>query len=260
MGEELAYSTALVTGASRGIGAAIVEALRAEGLAVWAVARSQDALEALARATGCRALPLDLTDTDALERALATLSIDVLVINAGRITALRSFAEASRYDVDAVLDLNLKAAMHTVRVVLPGMIARRRGHIFFVSSIAAHTPYPHLAVYGASKAALSMFAQSLRLDLLGSGIRVSEINPGRVRTDIYLEALGDRSRVEEQLYRPIRPLEPSEVARVVVAALRLPAHVDLARIDLLPTDQAVGGVALAQSSQGGSHARQSRQR
>jgi len=235
-----------VTGASRGIGAAIVEALAAEGFEVWAVARSAEALKELARRTGCRALPLDVTDTAALEAALGPLEIDVLVVNAGGVSALKPLHEMGRHELDAMLDLNVKAAFHTVRLALPGMVARRRGHLFLVSSIAAHNPYPAMAVYTASKAAIAMLACNLRLDLVGSGVRVTELAPGRVETDIYLAAMGgDRAAVHERLYRGFRALRPQEVARVVVDALRLPPHVDLARIDLVPTDQAFGGVKLA---------------
>lgn len=255
------YRTALVTGASRGIGAAIVEALRAEALEVWAVARSAQRLEALASATGCWALPLDVTDTAALEAALGPLAVDVLVVNAGGISAVKPLHEMGRHELDAMLDLNVKAAMHTIRVLLPGMVARRSGHLFITSSISAHHAYPAMAVYTASKAALSMLAQNLRLDLVGTGIRVTELNPGRVETDIYIDAMGgDRAAVHERLYRGFRAIRPSEVARVVVDALRLPPHVDLARIDLVPTDQAFGGVALAHLAHEDDQGRESSQR
>jgi NADP-dependent 3-hydroxy acid dehydrogenase YdfG len=255
------FRTALVTGASRGIGAAIVRALRAEGLEVWAVARSAQRLEALAAETGCRALPLDVTDTAALEAAIGPLAIDVAVINAGGVSAVKPLHEMGRHELDSMLDLNVKAAFHTVRVVLPGMVARRFGHLFLVSSIAAHHPYPAMAVYTASKAAVSMLVQNLRLDLVGTGIRVTELAPGRVETDIYLEALGgDRAAVRERLYAGFRSIQPEEVARVLVDALRLPPHVDLSRIDIVPTDQAFGGVALAHLARTEPQERESSQR
>ncbi len=256
-----AYRTALVTGASRGIGAAIVRALRAEGLEVWAVARSAEALAALAAETGCRPLPLDVTDTAALEAAIGPLELDVLVVNAGAVSAVKRLFEMGRHELDRMLDLNVKAAFHTVRVALPGMVARRRGHVFLLSSISAHHPYPAMAVYTASKAAVSMLAQNLRLDLVGTGIRVSELAPGRVETDIYLDAMGgDRALVQERLYRGFRSIRPEEVARVLVAALRLPPHVDLARIDIVPTDQAFGGVVLAHLAEAEAQGRESSQR
>lgn len=257
----LPYRTALVTGASRGIGAAIVRALRAEGLEVWAVARSAEALRALAAETGCRALPLDVTDTAALEAAIGPLAIDVLVVNAGGVSAVKRLQEMTAHELDAMLDLNVKAAFHTVRVALPGMVARRSGHLFLLSSISAHHAYPAMAVYTASKAAVSMLAQNLRLDLVGTGIRITELNPGRVETDIYVEALGgDRQAVHERLYKGFRSIRPAEVAQVVLDALRQPPHVDLARIDLVPTDQAFGGVVLAHLAEPEDQGRESSQR
>lgn len=253
--------TALVTGASRGIGAAIVRALRAEGLEVWAVARSAEALRALAAETGCRALPLDVTDTAALEAAVGPLAIDVLVVNAGGVSAVKRLHEMGRHELDAMLDLNVKAAFHTVRVTLPGMVARRAGHLFLVSSISAHHAYPAMAVYTATKAAVAMLAHNLRLDLVGTGIRVTELAPGRVETDIYLHALGgDPAAVRERLYAGFRSIRPEEVARVLVEALRLPPHVDLSRIDIVPTDQAFGGVALAHLAGPGDQGLESSQR
>lgn len=255
------YRTALVTGASRGIGAAIVRALRAEGLEVWAVARSAQRLEALAAETGCWALPLDVTDTAALEAAIGPLAVDVLVVNAGAVRAVAPLHEMGRHELDAMLDLNVKAAFHTVRVVLPGMVARRSGHLFLLSSISAHHAYPAMAVYTASKAAVSMLAQNLRLDLVGTGIRVTELAPGRVETDIYLDAMGgDRAAVRARLYEGFRSLRPEEVARVLVEALRLPPHVDLSRIDIVPTDQAFGGVVLAHLAGAEAQGRESSQR
>jgi len=255
------FRTALVTGASRGIGAAIVRALRAEGLEVWAVARSAQRLEALAAETGCRALPLDVTDTAALEAALEPLAIDVAVVNAGGVSAVKPLHEMGRHELDSMLDLNVKAAFHTVRVVLPGMVARRFGHLFLASSISAHHAYPAMAAYTAGKAAVSMLAQNLRLDLVGTGIRVTELAPGRVETDIYLEAMGgDRAAVRERLYAGFRSIKPEEVARVLVEALRLPPHVDLSRIDIVPTDQAFGGVVLAHLDRAEAQGRESSQR
>lgn len=261
MTQPLPYRTALVTGASRGIGAATVRALAAQGLEVWAVARSAGPLAALAAETGCRALPLDVTETAALEAALAPLPIDVLVVNAGAVSAVKRLHEMGRHELDRMLDLNVKAAFQTIRVVLPGMVARRRGHLFLTSSISAHFPYPAMAVYTASKAALSMLATNLRLDLVGSGIRVTELAPGRVETDIYLDAMGgDRTLVQDRLYKGFRSIRPEEVARVVIETLRLPEHLDLARIDIVPTDQAFGGVALAHLAEGEPQGRPSSQR
>lgn len=242
MAEATGYRTALVTGASRGIGAAIVAALRQRGLEVHAAARSSDALQALAQRTGCRPLALDLTDTAALERALAGLEVDVLVNNAGIITAWRPLAEMTREDVDGMVDVNLRSMLHVLRVLLPGMIARDRGHVFNISSIAALYPFPASSVYGATKAAVRSLTNTLRIDLAGRRIRVTEIAPGRVETDIYVDAFGgDRRVTHDKLYARVEASQPEDVAAVLLAALDSPARTDVTFIEVMPTAQTVGG-------------------
>ena len=248
----LPYRTALVTGASRGIGAAIVEAFTGLGLEVTAVARSRDALNELGGRTGCTPLALDVTDTAALETALRPLEIDVLVANAGIITATGRFHTLGAAAIDAMLDTNIKAVMHTLRILLGGMIERRRGHIFLVTSVAARHPYADIGVYNATKAALAMLAQCLRLELVGTGVRLTELAPGRVQTGIYLDAMGgDPARVQETMYANKRVLTPADIATTILHALTLPPQVDLSIIEITPTDQAFGGLAYAEASEAG---------
>lgn len=246
MSEAGPYRTALVTGASRGIGAATVERLRALGLEVWALARDAAALEALAARTGCRPIVCDVTDTGALAAAVGGLEVDVLVANAGIITAVRRFHELAASDIDRMLGVNVGSAMHTVRLTLGQMIARKRGHVFLLSSVAARHPYADLAVYNASKAAIAMMAQCLRLELVGSGVRVTELAPGRVETGIYLESMGgDPVVVQQKLYADRNAVSPAEVADTIARVLTLPPHVDLSIVEIVPTDQAFGGMSYA---------------
>ena len=245
------YRTALVTGASRGIGAAIAQSLRARGLEVLAVARSGDALAELARRTGARALPLDITDRERCARELAGLEIDVLVNNAGSVASVGPFALCDPEAIEAQVQLNLTAQLQLTRLLLPGMIARGRGHLFFLGSLAGGHPYRDLALYGATKAAIRMFASCLRVDLAGSGVRVTEIAPGRVLTDIYLDVMaGDRAAMHGQLYARHRALDPGDVAAALAAALDLPPHADVSLLEIAPTDQAPGGVVYAERREG----------
>jgi NADP-dependent 3-hydroxy acid dehydrogenase YdfG len=241
------YRTALVTGASRGIGAAIVETLVERGIEVLAVARSLDRLRALADRTGCRPLALDLEDRASVAAALGDLEIDVLVNNAGVITATGPFVTMSGPEIERMLDLNLRATMQVTRLLLPGMIARRRGHLFFMSSTAARHAYPDMAVYAATKAGLAAFAACLRLELAGTGVRVTEIAPGRVETDIYLDAMGnDGSVMRRRLYDDRRSLQPAQIGRLVALALDLPPEADVTVLEVTPTDQAFGGYVFAE--------------
>ena len=237
------YRTALVTGASKGIGAAICRKLAHEGLEVLALARSRQALEALAgECNGIVPLVADVTDIDAVAKVLGERSIDVLVNNAGGLASVRPLHEQSVEETASTIRLNLTAPLQLAQMLLPGMIARGRGHIFNLTSTAAHNVFPGTTAYGAAKAALSQAGKILRYDLAGTNVRISEIIPGRVETEFYLQAFsGDRTALTERMYARQRALQPEDVATALVAALNMPQHVDLAQIEVSPTDQAAGG-------------------
>ncbi|MFT4150677.1 MAG: SDR family oxidoreductase [Paracoccaceae bacterium] len=238
------YATALVTGASKGIGAAVARALVAEGMTVHALARSGEALSALADELGPRLVPLvaDVRDHAGIAAALGQAEIDVLVNNAGGLNSVRPLHEQTAEETAEVVALNLTAPLQLIRMVLPGMVARQRGHVFNITSTAAGAVFPGTATYGGAKAGLSQAGRVLRHDLAGTGVRVTEIAPGRVETEVYLRAFGgDREKLAERMYTRQRPLHPEDVAATLIAALRLPGHVDLAEIIVSPTDQAAGG-------------------
>lgn len=231
---------ALVTGATSGIGRAIALALHAAGHSVTAVGRDTAALARL-QAQGLTPLALDLGATaglsDRLAEALADISPDVLVNNAGMVAPPGNFCDMAEADIHRSIATNLTQALLVTRAIAPGMRARGRGHIFFTGSIAAHTPYPNMAVYAATKAALGGFAQSLRLDLSASGVRVTEIVAGRVESPLYKDVLTPEARAA--MYAGDTAVQPEDVAAMVLAVLGLPPHVDVARFDILPTRQPV---------------------
>jgi NADP-dependent 3-hydroxy acid dehydrogenase YdfG len=238
------YRTALVTGASKGIGAAIAEALVNEGLTVYALARDKAVLESVADRLGPRLLPLpaDVRDHAAIAGKLAGQEIDVLVNNAGGLASVKPLHEQTAEETAEVVALNLTAPLQLIRAFLPGMVARRRGHIFNLTSITAGAVFPATTTYAAAKAGLSQAGRVLRYDLAGTGVRLTEIAPGRVETEFYLKAFdGNRDALRERMYAHQRPLRPVDIAAVLVAALRLPEHVDVAELILSPTEQAAGG-------------------
>lgn len=246
MPKDLPYRTALVTGASRGIGLAVVHRLRGLGLDVHGVARDASALSRMADATGARAHVCDVVDVAALENLVAGLEIDVLVNNAGYISSVRPLAEQSAEEVDRMLDVNLRAPLHLMRLVLPGMMERGRGHVINITSTAAHHVLPGTAPYGAAKSGLSRAGLVTRYDIAGSGVRLSEIAPGRVATDIYMDAFGgDRDRLKSSLFNDFHAIEPEAVADAIAAVLSLPEHVNASHLELSPTDQATGGQVFA---------------
>ncbi len=242
------YQTALVTGASRGIGEAIVRSLRGRGMDVHALALADPDLDRVAAETGAHAHGLDIRDAEALAGAIGDVPFDVVVNNAGVLPQLQPFVENAAASIDLVVDINLRAALHVTRLVLPGMIAHDRGHILFTGSIAGRHPTPNSAVYAATKSALHAFAEGLRLDLLGSNIRVTVLMPGRVQTRLYDGIFGGTSQAAAALYDDFDAVQPDDIATVINLALDLPSNVDLTAIEILPTKQVFGGSTIARNT------------
>lgn len=241
----------LVTGASRGIGEAIVRALRSRDHEVHALALDDADLRRVAAETGAIAHGLDIRDAVALERSVGDIPFDVVVNNAGVLPELRPFPENSGASIDLLVDVNLRAALHVTRLVLPAMIARDRGHLFFVGSVAGRHPTPKSAVYAATKAAVHAFAEGLRQDLLGSRIRVTVLMPGRVQTHLYDGIFGGNEPAAAALYDGFDAIQPADVATVIETALDLPPNVDLTSIEIVPTMQVFGGSTIAPRAAGG---------
>lgn len=234
MAEGGQVAKALVTGATSGIGRAIALGLHAAGHQVIAVGRQPDALRDLA-ALGLHPLCLDLA-TPGAAASLADSAPDILVNNAGAMPPLTPFCDMSEADIDRAVTLNLRAVLAVTRAVVPGMRDRGSGHVFFTGSTAGHAPFCNLAVYGATKAAVGGFAQALRLELATSGVRVTEIVAGRVETGLYRDVLPPDARAA--MYAGQGAVQPSDVAAMVLAVLALPPHANVARFDILPTQQA----------------------
>lgn len=236
----LDFHSALLTGASSGIGAAVVGRLRALGLHVLALARRHDRLHQLADETGAVPLVMDLLDVEAIYRELSGRRIDVLVNNAGVGRGFFSALTASREDIEQTLRTNVEAPLHVVRAVVPGMVRRGHGHVLHIGSIAGLYPL-RSAIYGASKAAVHLFAQNLRTELVGTGVRSTEIAPGRVETEFFAAAL-DSAEDRTRLGNDFQALSAEDVAAAVEYAIRAPRHVNVSFLEILPADQAVGCV------------------
>ena len=236
------YSRALVTGASKGIGLEIARKLVELGLEVYGLGRNAEALNQVAAELGIHPIIADLEQPDQLLKAVQGIDPDILVNNAGLITAVKPLQDMTPADISRMVQVNLTAPMQLMMALLPGMIARRRGHIFNLTTTAADYTLAGTAPYAAAKAGLSRAGAVVRYDLAGTGVRLTEISPGRVETDIYLESFGgDRDRLKTSLYRPHRAVQPGDVADALAAALAMPEHVDLSFIEVVPTDQAFGG-------------------
>jgi 3-hydroxy acid dehydrogenase/malonic semialdehyde reductase len=240
------YRTAVITGASRGIGAATARALTERGMKVIAIGRSAPALEALKSEIDCTVLPLDIADMNAVMEALKDVEADVVVNNAGTMTQAAPFAELDLLELQQSVDVNLKGTLAVTRALLPGMIERRRGHLFFITSMIGPNAAPNASVYAATKAGVRALASCLRLELAGKRVRVTEIAPGRVHTTFFGPSFkGDMEAVEKTLFDEYDALEPADVATALTGALDLPEHADISRIEITSTDQALGGMTYA---------------
>ena len=238
------YATALVTGASSGIGAAVVRSLAARGITVHAMARRQQRLEALAEETGCITHVLDVRDRSRVFDMISGLDADIVVNNAGLGRGFGKLHEASLEDIDTTIDTNVRAAIHVLRASLPGMLSRDRGHVVNMSSVAGLHPLAS-PIYGASKAAVHRLSQNLRLDLAGSRVRVTEICPGRVSTEFFDAAVDDAERRAAIKNTGISELTAEDIADAVLYAVDTPWRVNVSLIELQPTEQVFGGTTLA---------------
>ncbi len=237
----MALTTALVTGATSGIGAATVKALAQSGRSVLAVARRQDRLEALSAETGCAWTAVDVRDNTKLALKIDAFEPDIVVNNAGVGHGIDGLEGLVPSAIQEAFDINVVAPVQIAALALAGMRTRGRGHVVNIGSIAGlHTLVS--AVYGGAKAALHRFSQNLRFELRGSGIRVTEICPGRVASGFFQSAVGDREKLEKMAASGITELQPEDIAAAILFAIDAPAHVNVATIELLPTEQAVGGI------------------
>ncbi|MCA3264408.1 MAG: SDR family oxidoreductase [Telmatospirillum sp.] len=235
------YNTALVTGASGGIGAGIVAWLASKGIKVHAVSRNSARLEELSAKTGCVPHVLDIRNTDALEELAELRDIDILVNNAG-VSRAGDILSMDRLGVEEQVEVNIEAVLQLVRLSMPGMVARDRGHIVNVSSIAGIYNFAGNTVYHATKAALHMMSRQLRVAAYGKRVRVTEVCPGRVETEIFGKVIGDMARAQREFYDGYESLKVEDIVGAVAYALEAPRHVNIGHIEILPTFQVPGGL------------------
>lgn len=246
---DLAGSVVVVTGASSGIGAACATVFAGEGARLIIVARREERLRALSMelerlgAEAVLVLPLDVRDADAVAASFASLpatwqAVEVLVNNAGLSRGLDRLHEGSLEDWNEMIDTNVRGLLHVDRAVVPLMTTRGRGTVIHIGSIAGREVYPRGNVYCATKHAVRALSEGLRLDLLGSGVRVSSIDPGLVETEFsQVRFRGDRERAAA-VYRGMQPLAARDVADLALFIASRPPHVNVAEVLVLPTDQA----------------------
>ncbi|MCL4506446.1 MAG: SDR family oxidoreductase [Chloroflexi bacterium] len=253
MSYDLTGKIVLVTGASSGIGEACARAFADAGAKLILAARRMGKLQALAAElnTPTHLIELDVRDQPAVERAINGLpaewqAIDILLNNAGLSRALTKLHEYDISDIEEMVDTNVKGLLYVTRAVTPGMVARQRGHIINIGSIAGHATYPNGAVYCATKAAVKSINEGLKLDLNGTPIRVSSVDPGLVETEFSIVRFhGDEGRAKK-VYDGMRPLTGADVADAVLFCATRPAHVNINDVVMMPVAQSSAGLVYRQ--------------
>lgn len=243
--------TVFITGATSGFGEAIARRFIRDGHRVIATGRRKERLDHLHAELGpqCLPWPLDVTDAKAVADLPGQLppqwrDIDVLVNNAGLARGLSPAQDSSLQDWDQMVATNISGLMHITRAFLPGLVARGHGTIVNIGSTAGSYPYPGGNVYGATKAFVKQFTLNLRADLIGTGVRVTDIEPGLVGGSEFSKVrLGSQEKAD-QVYAGTQPLMPDDIAESVAWVVNLPAHFNVNRLEIMPTCQAAGPLAV----------------
>src|ERR1700737_5290213 len=242
---------AFVTGASSGFGAAIARRFAKHGHRVVATARRVEKLESLKKEFRELILPLalDVREKPAVEAAVSGLPADfaeisVLVNNAGLSLNLEPAYKVPIEDWETMVDTNIKGLLYCTRLILPGMVSRGRGHVVNIGSVAAMYAYPGGNVYGATKAFVKQFSHNLRADLLGTAVRVTDIEPGLAETEFSVVRFkGDEQRAAS-IYKGTKPLTAEDIADSVHWVVTRPAHVNIDTISMMPVCQAFSPLAI----------------
>lgn len=248
-------ASVFITGATAGFGAALTRRYIKAGMKVVGTGRRDDRLAALAKELGPNFHPLHLdvrerASVDAAVKALPApfTAIDILVNNAGLALGLELAPKANLDDWDTMIDTNIKGVVYCTRAILPGMVARDRGHVVNLGSVAGSYPYPGGNVYGASKAFVHQFSLNLRADLLGSHVRVTSFEPGMAETEFSLVRFkGDAERAKAP-YSGLKPMSADDIAELIyyITAV-VPPHVNVNVIELMPVMQAFSPFAFKRS-------------
>ncbi len=242
------YKCALITGASAGIGAAVAETLAERGVHLVLLARRQDRLEKLRThliekyGVQVEAAAVDMRSVSEIQSFTQNPSpllrqVDVLINNAGLAKGTDKIADADPADWDAMWDTNVKGLLYITRQLLPQMLKGGAGHVINLGSVAGRWVYPGGAVYCATKFAVRALSEGLRMDLLGTGVRVTNIEPGMVETEFSQVRFNDAVKAKA-VYQGMQPLLACDIAETIVWCLERPMHVNVQEIVLFPTDQA----------------------
>lgn len=249
--------TAFITGATSGFGAACARRFAENGWRLILCGRRLDRLDTLrdqlAATVPVHAFPLDVRDEAAVNTAVAALpdgfdAVDLLINNAGLALGLEPAHRCDMQDWQTMIDTNIKGLLYCTRALLPGMVERNRGHIVNIGSVAGNYPYPGGNVYGGTKAFVKQFSRNLRADLLGTRVRVTNVEPGMAESEFSLVRFKGDDGKAAQVYQNVQPLQPEDVADTVFWAATRPEHVNINSVELMPVCQAFAPFAISRDS------------
>jgi NADP-dependent 3-hydroxy acid dehydrogenase YdfG len=244
--------TVFITGASAGFGAACARHFADHGWRLVLTARRVERLAALQEELGASAvhiIALDVRDREAVAAAVAGLppefaAVDLLINNAGLALGLKPAHQCSLDDWETMIDTNIKGLTYCTRALLPGMVERNRGHIVNIGSVAGSWPYPGGNVYGGTKAFVAQFSRNLRADLLGTRVRVTNIEPGMAESEFSIVRFTGDSELAADVYRGTEPLMPADIAELVYFVNALPERININSLEVMATCQAWGPLAV----------------
>ena len=248
------YKVAVVTGASSGIGKAIAESLAKQGVRLILIARRNEKLELLKRKlqsyNECHVIACDITDKEKILEEIKSLpvefsKVDVLINCAGLALGLETAQKTEWQDWETMLNVNCLALAYLTHLLLPSMVERNLGHIINIGSTAGTYPYKGANVYGATKAFVEQFTLNLKADLLGTAVRVTNIEPAMVGDSEFslVRFKGDKNKADK-VYERLKPLRPEDISECAIWVLSQPAHVNINRIEIMPTSQAPSHLAV----------------
>jgi len=240
--------TILITGATSGFGAACARRFARAGWQLILTGRRRERLEQLRAELGAPVtaiMPLDVRDRDAVAKALTGLEVDVLLNNAGLALGLEPAWEVDLDDWETMVDTNVKGVMYCTRTLLPRLIAHGAGaSIVNIGSVAGRWPYAGGNVYGGTKAFVRQFSLNLRCDLAGTGVRVSDLEPGLCESEFSLVRFGGDQARYDATYAGADPVQPQDIAETVFWLMNQPAHININTLEIMPVSQSWAGFAI----------------
>ena len=236
------YKTALITGAASGIGYSILKKLSNYKFKIYALDKNKIKLKKVCNETGAYPINLDIANTDALYSKLSKLNIDILVSNAGIANGIEGLLKSSKNDILKSTKVNYESILHIIKILVPKMVKKRNGHIFLIGSIAGLYPTDS-AIYSSQKTAIHKIAQSLRIELSGSRVKLTEISPGRTKTS-FGNNVFSTSKMKKKFMSGFQVLDPDDISNALWFALNTQWKTNVSLIEISPTEQSPGGIPI----------------